>query len=159
MSGAARSVPVTTDPALREATFADAFEVALSDRIADAPAAARLALARMPSWVSGLMSLRNCIVRPLGLKAAPDRALGPEQAIGFFPVISQSPDRVVLGFDDRHLDFRIVIDVTTGADARRAVTATTFVKTHNPLGRAYLNAVLPFHRVIVPTLLSRVGRT
>jgi Protein of unknown function (DUF2867) len=157
MPGLARAVGVTTDPVLQDADFADAYEVALHGRRLDAPEAARLALARMPYWVSGLMRLRNLLVRPLGLKPAPDSTLGPDAAIGFFPVVSRSPDRVVLGLDDRHLDFRIVIDVTPADAALGAVTATTFVKSHGALGSAYLKAVLPFHRIIVPTLLSRIA--
>jgi hypothetical protein len=32
--------------------------------------------------------------------------------IGIFPVVSQTPDRLIAGFNDPHLDFRVVIDVT-----------------------------------------------
>ncbi len=41
--------------------------------------------------------------------------------------------------------------------AGRDVTVTTFVKTHNLLGRAYLAAVMPFHKIIVPAMLGRVN--
>jgi len=37
------------------------------------------------------------------------------------------------------------------------VTATTLVLTHNLLGRSYLAIILPFHRLIVRTLLRRVA--
>ena len=37
------------------------------------------------------------------------------------------------------------------------VTATTLVRTHNWLGRAYLAIILPFHRLIVRTLLRQVA--
>ena len=36
------------------------------------------------------------------------------------------------------------------------MTATTLVLTHNWLGRAYLTAILPFHRLIAKTLLGQV---
>ncbi|WP_352728747.1 DUF2867 domain-containing protein [Mesorhizobium sp. M0276] len=36
------------------------------------------------------------------------------------------------------------------------VAATTIVKTHNWLGRAYLAIVMPFHRIIVPAMLAQV---
>jgi hypothetical protein len=51
------------------------------------------------------------------------------------------------------LDFRIVVDVTPPG----SVTATTLVKTHNWLGRTYLAIIMPFHRLIVPTLLRQVA--
>jgi len=76
--------------------------------------------------------------------------------IGIFPVVSETPDRLIAGFNDHHLDFRVVIDVTGPADVRQ-VTATTLVKTHNWLGRTYLAIIMPFHRLIVPALLRQVA--
>ena len=76
--------------------------------------------------------------------------------IGLFPVISETPDRLVAGFNDRHLDFRVVVDIAN-SDTVRNVTATTLVKTHNWLGRTDLAIIVPFHRLIVPTLLRRVA--
>ena len=76
--------------------------------------------------------------------------------IGIFPVVSETPDRLVAGFNDRHLDFRVVVDVTPPGDVRQ-VTATTLVLTHNWLGRAYLAIILPFHRMIVRALLRQVA--
>ena len=60
------------------------------------------------------------------------------------------------GFDDHHLDFRVVVDVTTSGEGQQ-VTTTTLVRTHNRLGRAYLAIILPFHRLIVRTMLRQVA--
>ena len=60
------------------------------------------------------------------------------------------------GFNDRHLDFRLIVDVTPSGEARQ-VTATTLVRTHNRLGRLYLAIIMPFHRLIVPAMLRRVA--
>jgi hypothetical protein len=68
--------------------------------------------------------------------------------------VSSAPRQVVLGFDDAHLDFRVVINVETQGKTRLAATATTYVRTHNLGGRLYLMAVKPFHRLIVPAMLS-----
>jgi hypothetical protein len=109
---------------------------------------------RRPRWVDGLLALRNLAVTPFKLKrSAPAGA----KRVGIFPVVSASPDRVVMGFDDAHLDFRVVVEVTQDDDGQR-VMATTFVRTRNRLGRLYLAAVKPFHRVIVPAMLAQVGR-
>lgn len=72
--------------------------------------------------------------------------------------MSASPDRVVMGFDDVHLDFRVMVDVAPEG-SRQQVTATTFVRTRNRLGRLYLAAVKPLHRAIVLALLAQVGRS
>ncbi|RVA61432.1 DUF2867 domain-containing protein, partial [Mesorhizobium sp. M7A.F.Ca.CA.001.11.2.1] len=36
------------------------------------------------------------------------------------------------------------------------VAATTIVKTHNWLGRAYLAIIMPFHRIVVPAMLAQI---
>ena len=109
---------------------------------------------RPPSWITGLLALRNFAVSPFGLKrGAPP---GVERH-GIFPVVSAAPDRVVMGFDDAHLDFRVVIDVAPQGSGRR-VTATTLVRTRNRFGRLYLAAVKPFHRAVVPAMLAGVAR-
>ena len=74
--------------------------------------------------------------------------------IGIFPVLSETPERLVAGFNDHHLDFRVVVDVAA-ADAGQQVTTTTLVLTHNLLGRAYLAVILPFHRLIARAMLRQ----
>jgi hypothetical protein len=76
--------------------------------------------------------------------------------IGIFPVISETPERLVAGFDDRHLDFRVVVDVASSGQGQD-VTATTLVLTHNLLGRTYLAIITPFHRLIARTMLRQVA--
>ena len=76
--------------------------------------------------------------------------------IGIFPVVSETPERVVAGFNDRHLDFRVVVDVAN-ANARQIVTATTLVLTHNWLGRTYLAIILPFHRLILRAMMRQIA--
>ena len=122
--------------------FADAYKVPAPHAI-DAIQATRLAFAHGPRWVRGLMGLRNRLGRLVGLKAAP---------AGGFPVLSESPGEVVLGFDDSHLDFRVVAVVAGGF-----VTLTTIVRWHNAWGRAYLAAIMPFHRAIAARMIEGVA--
>jgi Protein of unknown function (DUF2867) len=140
------------DTPLKVADFTDTYSVQVAEPL-DALEAARRMVGRRPRWVDGLLMLRNFAVAPFGLKrGAPTEA----ERIGILPVVSASPERVVMGFDDAYLDFRVVIEVTPEADGHR-VTATTFVRTRNRLGRLYLAAVKPFHRAIVPAMLAQVG--
>ncbi len=152
------SRPVSeTGHLLEGAQFSDSYGITVDEPALDAPAAAQRMMARTPRWVAGLLVLRNLAVAPFGLRGAPPERTSTRERMGFFPVIAQSPERVVLGFDDRHLDFRVVVDVM-GDDTARRVMATTLVRTHNLFGRSYLRAVLPFHRIIVPAMLRQVAR-
>lgn len=139
------------------AQFADAYALDLPGPDLDARRAAERIMARSPRWITALLALRNLVVAPFGLHTRPPPSPAGLGVLGIFPVISQTPDRLVAGFDDSHLDFRVVVDIE-GAAARRRITLTTLVLTHNRLGRAYLAGVLPFHRVIVRAMLSQARR-
>jgi hypothetical protein len=143
---------------LPEADFADAFSFVVDDPLLDAVTAAHRAIERPPGWIAGLMWLRDLFVRPFGLVTRHDSGLVKLQRIGAFPVLSESPARVVMGLADKHLDFRLAIDVAAVDERRREVVATTLVRTHNVLGRIYLAIVLPFHRRIVPSMMARAAR-
>jgi hypothetical protein len=146
---------VDADTLLTGAQFADAFCVEVADRDLDARRAAERMMARQPRWAEALVSLRNFLVSPLGLKTSGATPGAPREMIGIFPVVSETPDRLIAGFNDSHLDFRVVVDVTTPGGIRQ-VTLTTLVKTHNWMGRTYLAIIIPFHRLIVPALLRQV---
>jgi Protein of unknown function (DUF2867) len=137
---------VDADALLAGAQFADAFCIDTSDRNLDARRAAEQMMARQPRWAEALVWLKTSGANPVA----------PRDMIGIFPVVSETPDRLIAGFNDRHLDFRVVVDVTPAGRGRQ-VTATTLVKTHNWLGRTYLAIIMPFHRLIVPALLRQVG--
>jgi hypothetical protein len=147
---------VDTDALLPGAQFADAFCIEISNGDLDARRAAERMMGRQPRWAELLLSLRNFLVAPLGLKTSGANPAAPRDMIGIFPVVSETPNRLIAGFNDRHLDFRVVVDVTPPGDVRQ-VTATTLVKTHNRLGRTYLAIIMPFHRLIVPALLRQVA--
>jgi hypothetical protein len=147
---------VNTGPLLAGAQFRDAFSVVVDDTALDARHAAEKMLGRSPRWIEQLLALRNFLVTPFGLKTAAPNTTRRSDIIGLFPVVSQTPDRLVAGFDDKHLDFRVVVDVAA-AGAGQRVTATTLVLTHNLLGRVYLTTILPFHRLVVRALLRQVA--
>jgi hypothetical protein len=149
------SPDIDRDSVLAGAQFADAFRVTVADASLDARAAAERMFSRNPRWVQSLLNLRNAIVAPFGLKSSGANDASTRGMIGLFPVLSETPQRLVAGFNDHHLDFRVVVDVAP-ADHGQQVTATTLVLTHNWLGRAYLGVIMPFHRMISKTLLGQV---
>jgi hypothetical protein len=147
---------IDTGALLAGAQFCDAYSVAVDGSALDARGAAERMLGHRPRWIGALMALRNTLVAPFGLKTPVPGGSPATDRIGIFPVLSQSPSRLVAGFDDSHLDFRVVVDVAPSDHGQR-VTATTLVLTHNRLGRVYLAIILPFHRLVVRSLLRQIA--
>lgn len=141
------------DSHLPHADWADAFEIDIPDKCLTALDAARLSLGRIPAWAKRLMIVRNGLAVLVGLKTGsePPRP-GEVERIGMFPVLKATQHEVVLGLDDWHLDFRIVIEVMP-APSGTCIRATTLVARKNLFGRVYVGIVTPFHRIIVPAVL------
>lgn len=148
--------PALPHPALIEADWADRYAVISPEGAMPAIRAAELALGQPPVWVRRLLSIRNRIVAPFGLRAA-EMNRGEAGFVGAFAIVSERDDQVVVGFDDKHLDFRIVIEVASAGTAGSRVSVTTLVKRHNLFGRLYILAVTPFHGLIVRTTLGRLA--
>lgn len=148
--------PALPHPALLQADWADRYAVISPEPAMPAIRAAQLALGQSPAWVRRLLDLRNRVVAPFGLKAA-EMKLGEAGSVGAFPIVSERDEQVVLGFNDKHLDFRIVIDVASAGAAGSRVSVTTLVDRHNAFGRLYILAITPFHRLIVRTTLRRLA--
>lgn len=157
MIGTVREVTpeVDADALLAGAQFIDAFRVEVGATAVNAREACTRMVLNGPRWVDALLRLRNILVRPFGLKTSGEGAPAPGGLIGLFPVLSETPERLVAGFDDSHLDFRIVVDVS-GNGASRQVTSTTLVRTHNVLGRTYLTLIMPFHKLVVRNMMGRI---
>lgn len=98
------------------------------------------------------MGLRNRFVEMFGLKAV-TMEMGGDTG---FPVISTDANCVVIGFDDKHLNFRIVLEVVP-AHHGQTVSVTTLVDRKTFAGRAYIFFVGPVHKVIVPIHLKALN--
>ena len=98
----------------------------------------------LPGWARSLLRLRNALVRPFGLKTGEDAAI--------FPTCVDSQDELVIGTDDRHLNFRIAL---VRQDGR--LYMSTWVHPHNRWGRAYLRLVMPFHILISRGAVARMA--
>ena len=147
-----------TAPLLAGAQFADAFRIDVEGAHLDARRAIVLITSRSPRWIETLTRLRNLLVGPFGLKTSGETETPRRETIGLFPVLAETPDRMIMGFNDKHLDFRVVVDVVPpGSVPSQQVTLTTLVKTHNRFGRIYLAIITPFHRLIAPAMLRRVA--
>lgn len=126
--------------------YVDAFECDDDEAGPCAVAAARCLL--HPSLMGRqLLLARDLLVRVASLKPALIGGADP------FPLQYATKYLAVLGFDDRHLDFRVLVALAPGR-----VRCTTAVRRHNRLGRAYFAVVGPLHRRIMPHLLARSAR-
>ncbi|MDH2342406.1 MULTISPECIES: DUF2867 domain-containing protein [unclassified Bradyrhizobium] len=158
MTGTVREVTpeVDADAVLAGAQFIDAFRVEIVATTVNAREACTRMVLHGPRWIDALLRLRNILVSPFGLKTSGEGLPAPGGLIGLFPVLSETPERLIAGFDDSHLDFRIVVDVA-GDNASRQVTSTTLVRTHNLLGRTYLTLIMPFHKLVVRSMMGRIA--
>ena len=119
-----------------------------------------------PKWVEKLFALRNNIVAGLGLKTAGDMSereqklanfkCEPNEQMGLFKVFAKTAHEVILGEDDKHLNFRVslLLQPIDNDTTKKALTISTTVVFHNGLGRLYFLPVRPFHKLIVPTMLK-----
>lgn len=106
-------------------------------------------LVRFPIWFYPLFAIRQIFVLPFGLK-------GPAKTtnrLGMFPIETETRDELILGFDDRHLNFRISVF----SDGNR-IYATTWVQRNSRFGRFYLWVIMPFHVLIMKNSVARVAR-
>ncbi len=105
-----------------------------------------------------LMRLRDALVRPFGLKTSPLRGrpqthFFPGERVGLFTLFQRTEEELLLGADDRHLDFRVCLRVAGGE-----ASLATAVRFKNNFGRAYFFCIRPFHARIVQGMLRRVAQ-
>jgi hypothetical protein len=153
------SVPVQLPhPALPSADWADRYEVQIPQSDLTAIEITRMAFAEFPQWGRMLLRLRNVFAGLVGLKTSGDKTPRTLEMIGMFPVLLQTERQVVLGFDDTHLDFRVVIDMAESGDGFQTIGATTLVYRKIWFGKLYITVIGPFHRLIVSSMLSGFRR-
>jgi Protein of unknown function (DUF2867) len=153
------------------AGLADAYAIRLppgSNR--DIGTLTRFMLGEQAPWIRYLMGLRDAIVTGFGIKTSRQlrrEALRQEpikdasERIYIFRVYAVSEDEMILGEDDKHLDFRLSVLLRSngaGHQGKTEIVATTVVHCHNLLGRAYLALIAPFHRLVVRSILQRAAR-
>ncbi|MEO1022180.1 MAG: DUF2867 domain-containing protein [Bacteroidota bacterium] len=148
-------------------TYTDSYRAkAESDHLLPIEVYARAFFLAAPSWVLLLMRIRNRLVGWFGLKTSqiPENRehilltssfeMGEE--FGLFKVCDKSEHGIVLGQDDKHLDFRIVIEQKREGDSV-FVELTTHVRFKNTMGRLYFGLIKPFHNIISRQLVKRMS--
>lgn len=128
--------------ALDRVDLEDAWRVRLTPGMPTDPAAwAEAAFRAPPRWVGSLLRLRNVLVGLVGIDKADATS---------FDTIDRAPNELLLGADERHLDFRgsVLVD-------ERWVTVSTVVRITNWRGRLYMLVVWPIHGRVMRSMLHR----
>ena len=121
-----------------------------------------------PKWIDKLFAFRNKLVGLFGLKTSgkiTDRQKMLDnfkcekgEQIGLFKVFDKTADEIILGEDDKHLNFRVslLIDKQNENKTDKNLIISTTVKFNNWFGRLYFLPVRPFHKLIVPAMLKGI---
>lgn len=149
--------------------YTDSFAGNLTDHYQNINAASvgKAFLGGGPKWIGKLFSFRNALVKRLGLKSGntiTDRQKQLDnfkcevgERLGLFQVYYCDEKEVIIGEDDKHLDFRVSLYLQPNEDDKhKTLTINTVVKFHSWLGRLYFFPVKPFHTLIVPVMLKEI---
>lgn len=118
-----------------------------------------------PGWVQNLMQLRNRIVKFFGLKVSDIPKDAKEalksvkweagEKIGLWHIFYKSETEIIVGHDDKHLDFRVSFLKNQSSD-HIELTLTTIVVFNNLFGKIYFIPVKLFHKPIVKAMMKNI---
>jgi len=146
-------------------SLADAYTIRLPDNATTDPELlARFMFSHQAAWVAKLLRVRDALVAGFGLKTAKRLAESArseqDKHVSIFRIYERSVDEIILGEDDKHLDFRVSVfqearqEVAGGG---RYLTVSTVVQCHNLLGRSYILLITPFHEMVVRSSMRRAA--
>ena len=145
--------------------LADAYSIELpTEASTDPEVLARFIFAHQAPWISTLTAVRDALVAGFGLKTAKHLASLDAQSgagrLGIFRIYRTTSTEVVLGEDDKHLDFRLSVLCSgeSSPGAKRRLILSTVVHCHNRFGRLYIFFIAPFHRLVVQSSLRSAAR-
>ena len=116
-----------------------------------------------PSWVHHMFTIRDVVASKLGLKTISRKereqmrksfSIQPGNSIGLFKVLSKSEEEVIMGEDDKHLNFRVAFLLNALDAESYALHFITTVKIHNWLGKLYFLPVKPMHALVVKSMMK-----
>ncbi|MFN6945648.1 MAG: DUF2867 domain-containing protein [Cytophagaceae bacterium] len=117
-----------------------------------------------PAWVEKLFSMRNRIVKLIGLKVPDEKKKEQDKenftvevgnSLGLFKILDKNLNEVIMGEDDKHLNFRISLFLENDYN-NYSFTLSTTVQHNNWLGKLYFIPVRPFHKFIVPSMMKGI---
>lgn len=147
------------------ADYADSYSMPLNTKELAIEQVGKSFFTSAPVWVETLLRLRDKIVGVVGLKTASDfdhrkRLINNfkcevGEQLALFKVFDKNEHEVIIGEDDKHLDFRVSLFLDR---QNHTLTVSTVVKINNWMGKLYLLPVIPFHKIIVPAIVKGMVR-
>ena len=135
--------------------FADTYTT--TNHLSDIKEIAYMMFGTSPKWVMTLLNFRNMIARFFGLKTEiPEDAMQAFEVgayLKFFEIYEIHDNEVVLGADDKHLNFRVIVTKTD--ELENNVKCTTIVEYQNKLGKYYMGLIKPGHKYICNLLVKQ----
>lgn len=118
-------------------------------------------LSSAPRWVEQMLLFRDNLVRLFGLKVSQPASreqmqIAPGEKAGPFIILDKNKKELILGQDDKHLNFWVSLYLQSSENTPQLLLCTTLVHYNNIWGRLYFFFVKPFHRLIVPSLIKNV---
>ena len=147
----------TFDVPKRPPDYADVYSGILNNPNMTAREMLKFSLSRSPGWFKALHKLRNLLVSPFGLKTGlEDGNHGSVDILEQLPVVYETEAELASGLSDKHLDFLMTVARDDASEPR--VTITTQIWFNRTMGKAYLIAVLPFHKAIIRHYVRELGK-
>lgn len=104
-----------------------------------------------------LLVIRNFAVKFFGLKTTKPSDYNEEFKlggyIGFFKIYEITENEIILGANDKHLNFRVSI-LNDHANEYN-IKVTTLVLINNSFGKIYMRLIAPFHRIVVSSMVKK----
>lgn len=116
--------------------------------------------ARLPGFVERMMLLRNALVKPLGFRVQPVglavslAELRAGQGSGLHQIDILTENEIVCTSEELHMQVSLSVYRRTP----REFTLSTMVTTHSRLGYWYLQAIIPWHKVIAMASVRQMVR-
>ncbi len=119
-----------------------------------------------PPWVIFSMKIRDKIASVLNLKVngikdhnamIQNSNFNVGESYGLFTITEKTDQEVIMGTDDRHLNFRVSLYVEK-IDQHTYIYISTIVQINNKVGWLYFNTIDLFHKIIVKKFLKNICR-
>jgi hypothetical protein len=137
-----------------EDTFATTNHVDSMERIV------KRILNEKPKWIDALIAFRNRIVKRFGLQTTIPDDYHTQYVVGgyvsFFKIFAIEKNRVILGADDTHLNFKVAI--VNDESEQFNIKVTTLVEFNNTFGKVYMSIIKPFHKIVLINMVKKAFR-